>query len=651
MLEICRRIAFATIAAIALAAPVMAEETPPTMLVIDGSGSMWGRLGDDPRAKIDIVRELIQPHIDDAKDLPIGLTFFGHRRKSNCSDVEVFSEPVTDHAAEKEAILKLNPRGKGPLVAALRATVDALTATAGENQSTKANIVVINDGTDNCRQDTCAAANEIAKAHPGIAIHLISMTIDADDTASLSCIASATGGTFHDVPDAIGLTSALDQVAQLALRAPGAAATAADETPSAAATPQAPVSTGLQASVALAEDGPPLNLPVHWRILKSGSTDVVSESEGTMIKAKLDPGTYDVEVSYAHIKAQREVTIEETGGANIVVPLNAARLTVTSKGERSAATSATVIVTIDPAETIEGQRSILSRKLSVPEILSPGSYSVTVTDGNVRRSKPVKLSAGDDTALAFALGAGRIELSAGLRQDGGTIEDVVFSISEDDPDSPNGRREVARSRAPSPSFTVPAGTYYASARSGDGEVQERIAVSAGDIVKRALILPLVTVKVAASICGEPASGKEGITYRVTALDGNRGEIVRSVMPNLSLALLPGRYRIAAHLDAHHLKAAKEVLIEADKNTDVVLNFDAGEVALRPGAGTLRGVGDTVWEITDTAGKPVWRTLSAEAKAYLAPGRYTVRLDSRDRTSSAAFEIKSGERKVVEVSLN
>lgn len=621
-----------------------AQDPPtPTMLIIDGSGSMWGRFGADKRAKVDLARELIPPHIEKAGDLPVGLTLFGHRRRSDCSDVEVVSPPVSDRTAVKDAILNLNPRGKGPLTSALRSAVGAL------DQSRPANVIVLHDGPDNCRQDPCAAAEEIAKTSPKIAVHVVSIGISANDVPRLSCIATATGGTFHVASDLEGLTAALDAVAKIALDASGGAAPSSEPAPE-AASPGA-TGTGLQATAALAADGPALSVPVHWRISKAGAADVIAESDGASFKAKLDPGTYDVEASLGHLRAKREVTVAAGGNSGIIVPLDAARLTVTSKGERSAATSQTLIVTIDPAKPIEGQPSILSRKLAVPAILSPGAYTVTVTDGNVRNSKSVKLSAGDDATLAFALGAGRIELSAGFGEDGGAIDDVVFSISEDDPDSPDGRREIARSRAPSPSFTLPAGTYYASARSGDGEVHERIAVGAGDIVNRTLVLPLVTVKVSAAIGGEPASSNDGITYRVTALDGERREIVRSVLPNLTLSLLPGRYHIAAHLDAHHLKAAEEVAIEPGKAADIVLKFDAAEIDLRPGPGAAAAGGDVFWEITDDRGTPVWRSLSTEAKAYLAPGRYSVHLDSRGRSASAAFEVKAGERKVVEVGLN
>ena len=182
-------------------------------------------------------------------------------------------------------------------------------------------------------------------------------------------------------------------------------------------------------------------------------------------------------------------------------------------------------------------------------------------------------------------------------------------------------------------------------------MRQRIAVGPGDVIKRALILPLVPVKVTAQIGGQAASASQGIVFSVTALDGERREITRSVLPDLSLSLMPGRYRIAAQLDAHHLKTAEEITVEAGKSLNVVLKFDAGEISLKAGGAAPVGSAETYWEIIDAKGKPVWRSMAADAKALLPPGRYTVRLEVRDKRTEAAFEIHSGERKVVQVGQN
>jgi Ca-activated chloride channel homolog len=618
-----------------------AAESGSTMFVIDGSGSMWGRFEADKRAKIDVVRDLLRSKIEASEGQAVGLTSFGHRRRGDCSDVEVIAEPATDSAPVLEPLAKLNPRGKGPLVGALRQAVGAL----GPNRP--ASLIVVGDGADNCQQDACAAAKEIASSAAGVAIHMIAIGVDPGDVPRLSCVADATGGTFHDVQDSVALALAIDAATAVAMKTPSAPAPSAPAPTS--QLPAKPTDAALEASVSLASGGQPITAPVRWRIFKAGGSDVLAESDSPTLSARLDPGPYDIDAETSGIRVKQPVTIEAGRPVTLVIPLNAARLTITAKADKVTA-AAQPLITIEPqtpgksetANTLIGRRGIST------QIVPAGSYLVTLADGTARQQKSVTLAAGADTTVDFALGTGRVELSAGLREDGGAIEDVTFAISEDDPDSPDGRRQVARSRSPTPQFTLPAGTYYVTARSGDGEVRERIAVGAGDVVKRALILPLVPVKISALIGTTPATASHGVVYRVTALDGDRREVARSVLTEMTLNVMPGRYRIAAHLDAHHLKVAEEVVVEAGKASSVVLKFDAGEVSLKPAAGQAPGSGEAYWEIIDSKGKAVWRSMTTEATALLAPGRYAVRLDVRDKRTEAAFEVRSGEKKVVQV---
>jgi Ca-activated chloride channel homolog len=649
-----RRIVAAAIAGFCLAAyaPALsigarAADVPQTMLIIDGSGSMWGRFEGTNLAKIDAARDLLKTKIEAAGAQPVGLISFGHRRKADCTDVEVIAAPSADHELILGPLAKLNPRGKGPLVAGLRAAVAAL------GKTRPASVIVIGDGTDNCQLDPCAAATELAAANPGVPIHMISIGVEPADLPRLQCVAKVTGGTFYDIKDNAQLTAAVDAATQLAMLTPGAAPAAGLKPGE--ATPAAPppvFDAALQASVALAPGGPTIALPMHWRISKSGSSEPLSQSDGPSVAARLDPGVYDVEAETGHVRAKQSVTIEAGRASAIIIPLNAARLKVAIKSDKPHPTQA-LIVSIEPAADQKNQAELttIERQLPITQIVPAGAYTVSLADGAVRQSKPVTLAAGADTTVEFTLGTGRVELSAGLREDGGAIEDVTYVISEDDPDSADGRREVARSRAPTASFTLPAGTYYASARSGDGEARQRLAVGPGDVIKRALILPLVPVKVSALVGGAAATSNLGIVYRVTALDGDRREITRSVLPEMSLSLLPGRYRIAGQIDAHHLKAAEEVAVEVGKSLNVVLKFDAGEITLKAGAGPGAAAGDAYWEISDAKGRPVWRSMAQEAKALLAPGRYTVRLDVRDKQTEAAFDVRPGERKVVQVGPN
>jgi hypothetical protein len=63
------------------------------------------------------------------------------------------------------ALEKFNPKGRGPLVAAVKEAAAALGRAPGP-----ASLVVIHDDLDNCSQDPCIAAEEIARSNPGLAI-------------------------------------------------------------------------------------------------------------------------------------------------------------------------------------------------------------------------------------------------------------------------------------------------------------------------------------------------------------------------------------------------------------------------------------------------------------------------------------------------
>ena len=82
---------------------------------------------------------------------------------------------------------------------------------------------------------------------------------------------------------------------------------------------------------------------------------------------------------------------------------------------------------------------------------------------------------GRNARSASHAAADRRDRAAGDGRPGGPpLADVVFQVFEDDPDAPQGRRELMRSAAARPSFSLPAGTYYVVARHGAAEARERL---------------------------------------------------------------------------------------------------------------------------------------------------------------------------------
>ncbi len=185
---------------------LLAEQT---VLVLDGSGSMWGQI--DGEAKIGIARDVIGALLDDlSQDRALGLTAYGHRREGDCNDIETLVTPGPDtRAAIAAAVATITPRGKTPMSAAVTEAARALRHT-----DEKATVILISDGLETCEADPCAVAAELEASGVDFTAHVVGFDIsDPLALEQLQCIASKTGGTYQSARDADELGQALRDVA------------------------------------------------------------------------------------------------------------------------------------------------------------------------------------------------------------------------------------------------------------------------------------------------------------------------------------------------------------------------------------------------------------------------------------------------------
>lgn len=627
---------FATGGLVAGPRPALSADAPTAMLIVDGSGSMWGRLGPINRPKIDVVRDKLGALLSEPSSARVGLISFGHRRRGDCNDVEMIAGPDSPRQSVLDPLAKLSPRGPGPVTAALRMAADAI------GTSRPAQIVIVGDNADNCRQDSCAAARAIAKSSPGLVVQVIGIGLSANERPRMACMAEATGGRFYDITDSNGLDAAIDEAVKLAILTPSdiAGADAKSATPKA---PPPPAGASLRASAALAEGRPLISVPMTWRIYKAGGSKILGQGVGKDISAKLPAGDYDIEAELGGIKARHTITIADGDAQSIIVALNAAHLVTRAVASKGGPPSPTATLSV----TANDQPVALKRGDTVDVYLPPAEYGVTAVDGAARSSQTVNLAAGDDKQIDLALATGRLDLSA-TGAGGGAIQDVLYTVETDDPESPDGRREVARSRSPQASFVLPEGTYYVGANSGNGLTSKRVAIGAGQTVTETLAIDLVPVKITALVAGEPAKPDDNIFYRVDRIDGDRVSVARAIGPALDLNLSPGRYRISASLASAHLTASKELSFGAGKPAKAEIDIASGQVNFTPSADAVPKFGDITWEVADENGMSIWRSTGAEATAILAPGKYTVRFDARNSHGQAAFEVRAGQRQKLEI---
>ena len=184
---------------------VLAQDRSNTILVLDGSGSMWGQI--DGINKIVIARDVVGEVLDVfPEDQNLGLTVYGHRTRGDCTDIETVVEPGADALeAIRAAVNGINPRGKTPMTDAVIAAATSLRYT-----EEKATVILVSDGIETCNPDPCAAARALEEAGVDFTAHVIGFDVtDPEALAQMQCLADETGGTFRSASNAGELSDAL----------------------------------------------------------------------------------------------------------------------------------------------------------------------------------------------------------------------------------------------------------------------------------------------------------------------------------------------------------------------------------------------------------------------------------------------------------
>lgn len=193
-----------------LFAPALtAQEKPAAIVVLDGSGSMWGQI--DGAAKITIAQQVMGELMTTLPaDLDLGLTVYGHRRKGDCSDIETLVLPGRDtRAAITSAVNGIKPKGKTPMADAVVAAAKALRHT-----EEAATVILVSDGIETCVPDVCAVARELEETGVDFTAHVVGFDVEDPETlAQFQCMADSTGGQFLSAGNATQLSAALTEVA------------------------------------------------------------------------------------------------------------------------------------------------------------------------------------------------------------------------------------------------------------------------------------------------------------------------------------------------------------------------------------------------------------------------------------------------------
>ena len=275
------------------AAPDAPEGPGAAIVVIDGSGSMWGRI--EERPKIEIARDAVTDLLEGwSSAVEIGLMAYGHRSEGDCSDIELIADiGPPDREALRSALGDLTPRGKTPMSDAIARGAERLSF-----EDRPATVILVSDGRETCAADPCAVARELEQRGLAFTAHVVGFDVAEEETiAQLQCIADNTGGRYVGAGSAEELSGALEQ-------ARGAAA--------------APTVT---LAALEGEDGPVIP-GIEWRIEDTGEPDMetLPEPDGARPTLTLAPGDFTVTAMGGDEARSREITLEagESAVVNIV---------------------------------------------------------------------------------------------------------------------------------------------------------------------------------------------------------------------------------------------------------------------------------------------------------------------------------------------
>ena len=476
-----------------------AAMTPALMIVFDGSGSMWGPIEGTRQSKLVVARESMRRALTRiAPQTRVGLTSFGNRR-GDCSDVEVVrrAEPI-DMERIMLPLERLNPRGRGPLTLALREAAKAL-----PGDGSRRTLVLIHDDADNCQTDLCPLATELRAA--GVRAHVISLGPKPEDLAKMTCLPETTGGRLFYAQNAEQVEAAIEDALRLASNSTGPATEISKLPPSSRSAPSAapfPVANetrpGLYLRTLLAEGHEPVAWPLDWTVTRAGQAgQPVFAARAANPSVALAPGQYRVEARDGAMAVTQEVEVGDKGPTVADIVLNAGTLRVRAQWQKSGAAIGDGVISIaDAGQATPGGKSearvgalLTSFRGSETTVMLPaGRYVVFVEEGLVRAQRSIVVPAGSRGRVDMSLNGARLRVTAVIRDGLGELDAPVFSIAEDDPDAPGGRREIAQSAAREAEFVVPPGTYHVSVRQGGLEGREVLAVGPGDVVRRTLSL-------------------------------------------------------------------------------------------------------------------------------------------------------------------
>lgn len=516
-----QKLALAAAMVLATTGAALTQDAGRSIIVLDGSGSMWGQI--DGRPKLEIAREALGQVL---KDIPaetqLGLMAYGHRTKGECTDIELMVPPAQGTgAAIAEAAAKMQFLGKTPLS-------DAVRMAAGELRSTeeKATVILITDGIETCNADPCALGTELEASGVDFTAHVVGFGLTADEGKQVACLAENTGGQYIEAKDAGALKQALTTVVQ------------AEPAPQPEPEPekQPALAANFTPKLFLVAGGPEV---AHeegqaWELYKinaDGSQGEWVQTEYGQAKVMVEPGTYRLLVRLGDAYGQTDVTLAADAVSAPEIVLNAGQVILHPKG------SAEGPVESSAAMYLENSSGVSTTYYgTVKTYLAAGPNSVTATMGAAVLTETIDVVAGKTLEKDIIIGTGHVTITPFYAEgvDMGEAQPFVEILPAKA--AIDGSRETLAYTYGKGEFDLPAGDYIARVTLDAASAEMPFSLKVAERLDMPGILNAGLLAASGTITDawEVFEAKK-------AIDGSRKSMGYGYGPSLQLTLPAGDY--------------------------------------------------------------------------------------------------------------
>ncbi|MFZ1681649.1 MAG: hypothetical protein WAT70_11590 [Rhizobiaceae bacterium] len=246
-----------------------------------------------------------------------------------------------------------------------------------------------------------------------------------------------------------------------------------------------------------------------------------------------------------------------------------------------------------------------------------------------------------------------IRLSARLTESSPELKGgLVWRIFSPNPAADGKLPVVATAQGGSVEFAIEPGQYLVHAAFGRAGATKRITIGKG-VSNDLLVLDAGGIRLgAAAPDGKPIASSQ---LRFSVYDseedrnGDRRLIIPDVPADAIIRLHAGNYHIVSNYGNANATIRADLVVEAGKLTNAVLQHRAAEVTLklaREAGG--EALADTSWAVLTSAGDTVREFAGAFASLVLSEGQYTVVARNRDKLYQRDFEVTAGRNETFEV---